>query len=56
MKKKALRIRIYAKDGSIVLEKTGVHVDCIPASLELMPDGGHVILDIVEIGVETSDN
>lgn len=56
MKKKALRIRIYTKENSIVLEKTGVHVDCIPASLELMPDDGYVVFDIVEIGVETSDN
>lgn len=59
MNKKALRIRIYATSdlsdfnnlsaSKLILEKTGVHMDCLPACLELCPDGGVVVSDIVEL-------
>lgn len=52
--KKALRAIIYDANGSVVLEKTPVTVDAIPAALQLMPDGGSVRVDIVPFSADSA--
>lgn len=53
MSKKALRVIIYDANQNVVIEKTPVTVDAIPAALQLMPDGGSVRVDIVEYSADS---
>lgn len=49
MNKKALKIGIYDKSGSLVLEKCPVTIDAIAGALQICPEGGYVKSEICDL-------